>query len=308
MKTKHTEHNGECALSGVTPRRQIKHAHHILPRACGGSYSFDNIQYLEPREHMRHHGILRERSPEHEELKGVFDDRQQMIRLRNKIDNQFRAYEHRVDEMRPDTQTALESVKAPIEERIARVTAELSKLVKHLAKSDPLVDAALKVKGLGPVTAAALTIYVDLTKASTPSALWKYAGLHTASHKRYQKGEASGGNKTLRTVLYTMAESMMKLRVPGYREIYDRTKARLEASAKITMTRNGDGKVTECEWRNTKSCHRHGAALRAIIKQSLCDYWITGRTLAGLPITTPYVEGVLGHTDIIPATERGWKI
>jgi hypothetical protein len=310
MKIKPTKHNGECALSGVPlePARWLMDADHVIPRARGGSYSSENIRYVDPQAHMRRHGILRERSRELDELKAVFDDRQQMIRLRNKIDNQFRAYERRTDSMRPATQTALEAVKAPVEERIERVTAELTKLVKNLAKSDRLVDAALKVKGLGPVTAAALTLYIDLTKASTPSALWKYCGLHAPSHERYRKGETSGGNKTLRTVLYTTAESMMKLRAPGYREIYDRVKTRLEASAKVTMTRNGDGKLTECEWRNTKACHRHGAALRALIKQLLADYWTTGRTLLCLPLTTPYVQGVLGHNDIVPASERGWKI
>jgi hypothetical protein len=44
------------------------------------------------------------------------------------------------------------------------------------------------------------------------------------------------------------------------------------------------------------------------MKQLLVDYWLVGREFAGLPVTTPYVEGVLGHKDISPPRERGWKI
>jgi len=154
---------------------------------------------------------------------------------------------------------------------------------------------------------ASCLVYIDLNKARHASSLWKYVGLHTPSYERYTKGEAGGGNKTLRTILYTMADSQVKGRGP-YRVVYDQTKKRLEQSEKITKSRNTQGRLIECAWKDTKPSHRHGAALRAIIKHFLADYWYVGRTLSGLPREPLYAESILGkgHKTIDPKV-RGWR-
>lgn len=144
--------------------------------------------------------------------------------------------------------------------------------------------------------------------ASTPSSLWKYVGLHAPSYDRYVDGETSGGNKTLRTVLWNTANVMVKMGDNcAYREVYDRTKQRLALSEKITKSRNTQGRLIECAWKDTKPSHRHGAALRAIMKHVLADYWMVGRTLYGMSTRPLYVQEVLGHTHIISPRERGWK-
>jgi len=74
-------------------------------------------------------------------------------------------------------------------------------------------------------------------------------------------------------------------------------------------SRNTQGKLIECAWKDTKACHRQGAALRAIMKHILADYWYVGRTLMGLPTNPTYAEAILGkagHKTIDPKT-RGWK-
>jgi hypothetical protein len=299
--------NGIDPLTG-TPlafQQRLNDTHRKIPKAKGGTYKKKNNTILTtPLAHMAKHGTLRERVEALEELKSVFDDRVQTMRLRNKINNQLLAYQRRTDHLNPATVAFLEKQLEPIQERFDAQTRVLAKLVRSM--DDLLVQAALKVTGLGEIGIAALRVYVDLEKASTPSALWKYAGLHTSANDRYNKGEASGGNKTLRTVLYTVAESMMKNKKCAYRLIYDRVKQRLGASKKIIKSRNTQGKQVEVEWNKTMPCHRHGAALRAIMKQLLADYWLVGREIMGLPLTTPYVQGVLGHTDISPPNERGW--
>jgi hypothetical protein len=185
--------------------------------------------------------------------------------------------------------------------------------------TNPLAKACLTVKGIGPVTVAYCLVYIELDgifpeghvrvgqeKARHASCLWKYAGLHCASHERYEKGKTSGGNKTLRTVLYTMADSQMKTK-GSYREVYDNMKSRLEKSERKTMSRNTQGKLVEVAWKDTKPSHRHGAALRAVMKHFLADYWFVGRTLLGLETSPLYPEAVLGgnHRTIMPE-ERGW--
>ncbi len=101
-------------------------------------------------------------------------------------------------------------------------------------------------------------------------------------------------------------DSQMKTK-GAYREVYDRVKSRLEISEKVTKSRNTQGQLIDCKWKDTKPCHRHGAALRAVMKHFLADYWMVGRTLTGLDTSPLYAEAVLGkgHRTIMPE-ERGW--
>jgi len=277
----------------------------IEPKVNGGTYTDLNTRIVEPRAHMERHGTLRERPTDLDELKSLFDDRVQVMRLQLKINNQLLAYERRTDSPHPETSAFLMEQLTPIRDRLAQIDKQIERALK--AYPDPLVMAAMQVKGLGPITVAALTVYVDLTKAATPSALWKYVGLHCASHERYTKGEAGGGNKTLRTVLWNAANVMMKLGEGGYRDVYDQTKARLAVSEKLVQSRNTQGHMVEVAWKDAKPCHRHGAALRAVVKHLLADYWLVGRTLAGLSTTPLYAESLLGHTHIVNPRDRGWQ-
>lgn len=299
--------SGRSAISGVplSDDQKLNDTHRLRPKAQGGTYTdTNNVVVLEPRTHLAEHGNLRDREVALEDLKNRFDDRVQVMKLQLKINNQLLAYERRVDQAHPETSAFLREQLKPVEERLAVIDRDLAKALK--AYPDALAQAALKVKGLGPITVAALAVYIDLNKAATPSALWKYVGLHVASHDRYVKGQAGGGNKTLRTVLWNTANVLMKLGEGGYREVYDRVKERLAQSEKVVRTRNTEGKLIECAWRDTKPSHRHGAALRAVIKHLLADYWLVGRTLAGLSTTPLYAESMLGHTHIVSPRERGW--
>jgi len=300
----------------------------LLPKADGGTYTDrDNVRVLNPVSHMARHGTLRERDAALEELKSIFDDRVQVMKLALKINNQLLAYDRRTDSPHPETSAFLHEQLVPIKKRLADIDKTLTKAIKKYP--DPLAQTALAVKGIGPITVAALTVYVDMEKATTPSALWQYVGLDRPSHERYNKNPQQqarreergpgyygskdkvptgwGGNKVLRTVLYTTAESMMKNRECGYRDIYDRTKARLAVSEKIVTSRNTQGKLVEIAWKDTKPCHRNGAALRAIMKHLLADYWLVGRTIAGLPTRPLYAIAQLGHDHVISPRERGWK-
>lgn len=301
------EQEGIDILTGETLDQDpsLNDTDRIQPKADGGTYvARNNVRVLTPVSHMARHGNLRERTSTLDELKSIFDDRVQMMKLLLKENNQLLAYKRRTDHPHPETAAFLEAHLEPIHKRLAEIDRALVVALK--AYPDKFTQTALKVKGLGPISVVALTVYIDLNKAATPSSLWKYVGLHAASHERYVKGEAGGGNKTLRTVLYNTACVMMKLGEGGYRDVYDRTKLRLSQSEKVAKTRNTEGKLIELPWRETKPSHRHGAALRAIVKHLLADYWLVGRTMAGLSTTPLYVEAMLGHTHIISPRERGW--
>lgn len=288
-------------------KNPLQDKHRRFPGAEGGEYTDDNVEFLDPVDHLKEHGNYRERSELLTDLKTVCDDRGQFQKLVFKINNQLLAYQRRVDNANPATIEALQATLAMVEAQSNEKDKELQKLVRQLAKQDPLVKSALGVKGLGPVTIAHLLVYVDLSKAQSASSLWKYAGLHTSAASRYEKGKTSGGNKTLRTVLYTTATAMVRVK-GAYADVYERTKTRLSQSEKLVRSRNTQGKMVECAWKDTKPSHRHGAALRAVMKHILADYWFVGRTLQGLSTKPIYAEAMLGHTSIIRPEERGWTV
>lgn len=308
LKTKITEHqDGDCTFSGkkLPKKTELYDIHRKVPKSEGGRLTPENTSTVIPIHHMDEHGILRERSEELRRLKMIVDDREQVSKITYKIENQLLACKRKTDHLSESTINWLEEQKELVTKKLREIDRNLIKTIKNM--DNPLVVSALKVRGIGPVTIAYCLVYLDLSKARHASSTWKYTGLHTPSHERYKKGEASGGNKNLRTVLYTMADSQMKVK-GAYRYIYDRVKSRLQVSDKITTSRNTQGKLVEIAWKDTKPCHRHGAALRAVMKHFLADWWFVGRTLQGLETSPGYAEAVLGkgHKTIAPE-ERGWE-
>lgn len=297
-----------CALSGlpIDPHNfpELLDTDRITERFRGGEYTSNNTRIVTPRAHMQRHGTLRHRPEWMDALKSQMDSRRQTMKTLMKINNQLLAYQRLTDETNPDDIDFLTETMAPVKARLDKIDRDVA---KHMKVSEhPLIQAGLGVPGVGPITMAGLTVYVDLEKARSASALWKYTGLHTSSGDRYTKGEAGGGNKTLRTMVWNMANSMTKNRKCLYRDVYDQTKARLEVSEKIVKTRNNKGQLVEVPWKDAMKSHRHGAALRAVMKHFLADYWMVGREIAGLDTRPLYVEERLGHESIIKPAERGW--
>lgn len=305
-KTALKESATHCAITGapLVNDPSLLDVDRIIERFKGGTYTDDNSRVLTPRAHMERHGILREREEWLEELKSMMDDRAQTMKVAMKLNNQLLAYRRNVDHARASTEQFLNDMLEPVQSRLGKIDREVTKHVK--ASADPLVAAAIGVPGVGPMSVAGLQVYVDLEKARSASAMWAYTGIDKPSHSRYQKGSAGGGNKTLRTIIWNTANSMTKNRKCPYRSVYDQTKNRLSVSEKVVKTRNTQGHLIECAWKDTKPSHRHGAALRAVMKHFLADYWFVGRELAGLDTKPLYVEERLGHTSIVRPRERGW--
>jgi len=280
--------------------------HRLTPKSEGGEYVALNVDVLRPVEHMDVHGTLRERDGALETIKSIVDDRQQVMKLKNKVNNQLLALKRGTDILNKKTVEYLTEKLKEFESELRQRGKILAEAMEEFRKVDRLSDVALRLKGIGPVTIAYCRVYIDIEKARHASSLWAYAGLDKPSHDRYKKGKAGGGNKTLRTMLYTMADSQIKSRGP-YREVYDRVKERLSNSDKITKSRNTQGNLIECAWKDTKPSHRHGAAIRAVIKHFLADYWYVAREINGLDTTPLYAESQLGKHKTIMPKERGWE-
>jgi hypothetical protein len=277
------------------------------PKATGGEYTDDNTRLVHPICHMKRHGNYVVRDQLLENLKSAVDDRNQVMKLRNKLNNQLLAYQRNTDDLHEVTENWLQEQIKSIEPVLRDRTKLVEKLVKQYSEVDPLSEAAINVSGIGPITLAYMAVYIDVTKARHASSLWKYCGYDKPAKDRYKAGVAGGGNKTLRTVLYNFADSQIKSRGP-YRAIYDDTKNRLENSDRETYTWTGKKKLELKPWKEVKPIHRDGAARRKMIKHFLADYWYVGRTLKGLETSKPYPVAHLGdnHRMIMPE-QRGWK-
>lgn len=295
-----------CKISGepLPENFSLFDTHRVPHKKDGGVYNLTTTNLAIPKAHMEEHGTLRERSSELDKIKTMCDDRRQVTKLKVKCHNQLLAYKRGTDSPNPETVGFLETLEAQAAKEVRKHDVKIKKFIEEM--KNPLAHAALAVRSIGPITVAHCLAYIDLYKARHASSLWSYVGLDKPSYSRYEKGVAGGGNKTLRTILYTMAESQVKGRGP-YREVYDNTKARLEKSEKIVKTRNTQGNMVELPWKETKPSHRNGAALRVVMKHFLADYWYVGRTLEGLETSPIYAEAILGmgHKTIRPE-ERGW--
>jgi hypothetical protein len=307
LKTKlRKEQNGLCSISAkkLAKETRLFDTDRLEPKAKGGIYTDENTRALDPVAHMKRHFIYRERTPELTQLKVLIDGREQIRKLMNSLNNRLLAAKRQTDQMDEVTETWIKSQVKEVTRQLNKQDRRIGKYIKSL--NMPIINSAIQIKGLGAMTIAYLLVYIDITKARYASSLWSYVGLDKPSYERYTKGESGGGNKTLRTVLYTMADSMIKIRAV-YRNVYDAEKLKLENSMKVTKSRNTQGKLIECMWMKTKPCHRHGAAIRKMIKHFLADFWYVWRTLEGLETPCLYPEAKLGHTGIVKPEERGWK-
>ncbi len=298
--------NGQSALSEVQLPEDHKlwDTDRVKPKKDGGTYTMKNTRGVDPIEHMVRHGNYKEREDQLHTLKTMIDGREQVRKLVNSCNNRLLAMRRRTDDLDAITEEWLMNQGKEVKKELTSID---KRVVKHLkSMSHPIIKSALGVKGIGPITVAYMLVYIDIEKAGYVSAMWSYVGMVKPSHERYEKGVTGGGNKTLRTVLYTMADSMIKTR-SIYRDVYDLEKLKLSLSHKMVKTRNTQGKLIECKWMDTKPSHRHGAGIRKIIKHFLADWWQVQRTLEGLETPKFYVEEHLGHKDMISPEERGWK-
>jgi hypothetical protein len=302
---KRKDQKGKCALSkaDLSQDASLNDAHRIKDKAKGGLLSDENTQAVEPVAHMKKHDNYVEREKHFDELKTLIDAHSQVMKFFNSTNNRILAMKRRTDHLDEGT---LEWLKSQSKGTKSELVSIENRVREHLKIMDyPIITAALGIRGVGPMTVSYMLAYINIEKANHASSLWKYCGLHCASHERYEKGKSSGGNKTLRTALHRLALSMVKTR-SVYRDVYDAEKKKLAVSRKMVKSRNTEGRLIECMWKDTKPCHRDGAGMRKMIKHFLADWWFVHRELEGLPTTPLYVEEQLGHTGIIRPKERGW--
>lgn len=167
---------------------------------------------------------------------------------------------------------------------------QLDKDIAKIVKTEAIFEEMSQLRGIGPLLAAKIIALVDIERAGTVSALWRYAGygVKDGERERPVKGEMLHYNIRLKTALYLVGTSFLRCGSP-YRAAYDNAKRRYEETRK--------------DW--TKA-HIHQAAMRKMIKLFLSHLWQRWRTLENLPVREPYVHEKLEHTTVYRPEEFGW--
>lgn len=220
-------------------------------------------------------------------LRSLVDLRDKTIqKSRIAFSNRTSAIERGSDEASED----VARVVADWENRFEVLEGDLDDDIRKLAATYPIIKDMECVKGIGLMLAAKLVALIDIEKADTVSALWRYCGYATIDGvaERRVKGEKLHYNARLKTTCYIVASSMLRSNSP-YRSIYDSSRVYYEANRP--------------DW--TKA-HQHLASMRRMVKVFLAHLWEHWRLMEGLPVREPYVISKLGHTGIISRFDFGW--
>ena len=190
------------------------------------------------------------------------------------------------------------------------------KLKKWVESDDSPLEAkwAYDQVGIGPIMAAGLAAHIDVAKANSISALWKFAG-QAPGFDRKVKGQKLAYNGRLKVLCWKLGESFVKVsgkEGAAYGKLYTQFKsdevsrnenglyrqvARRELENKkfktdnATKKRLAEGKLSDA--------HLHARAKRRTVKIFLSHLWTKGREGRGLPVRDPYPVTVLGHDGII---------
>lgn len=201
-------------------------------------------------------------------------------------------------------------------ERLILLEAFVDNLLGDIVDAHPAQPWFSRVKGVGRENIGKVLGPIDIRKAQTISALWKFCGMHVVdghSPKAIRGGGKLEYNKQLRSMCWRLGVSLMKGGGKFY-ELYAREKAHLQER----YAREGKKivKATELPTKLEKGRrirfeppdmisegHVHQQALRKMIKIFLGCLWLYWRKVESLPIRDPYPIEKMGHTTIISPDE-----
>lgn len=167
---------------------------------------------------------------------------------------------------------------------------QVTKEVVNRAREMEIVYRITNAKGIKDVLAATIVSMIDIERADTVSALWRYAGWGVVDGKaeRPTKGEKLHYNARLKKACFNVGKSFLMCNSP-YRSVYDNAKEFYQD--------------THEDWPKKRI---HLAAMRKMIKVWLSHVWLEWREIEGLPTRSLYVHEKLGHETIYTRAEFGW--
>lgn len=166
-----------------------------------------------------------------------------------------------------------------------------------------------KVYGIGPVITAGLVAHIDINKAKTAGAIWRYAGLDPTS--KWEKGQKRPWNASLKTLCWKVGQSFMKFSGNEkcfYGKLYKTQKEFLvkknnengfkELSESVLDSKNFKNKEVLAKYKSgtLPDGHVDAMARRWVVKLFLSNVHELWCKVEGIDCPKPYVMAHLGHT------------
>lgn len=165
-----------------------------------------------------------------------------------------------------------------------------------------------KVYGIGPVITAGLVAHIDIKKAKTAGAIWRYAGLDPTS--KWEKGTKRPWNASLKTLCWKVGQSFMKFSGKDecfYGKLYKSQKEflvnkNLEGGFKdlantVTTSKNFKNKEVLTKYKSgiLPDGHVDAMARRWVVKLFLSNVHELWCKVEGIDCPKPYSMAHLGH-------------
>lgn len=180
-------------------------------------------------------------------------------------------------------------------DRFAEAERVASEEVEELSGELQIIEVMCGVLGVGKMLASKLVSQIDIERAQTVSALWRYCGYgvdENGERDRPKKGEKLKYNRKAKAYTHLIGVSIIRKASP-YRPIYEKAREKYE---------------TDIRYKEWTKAHYHMAALRKVKKLFLAHLWEVWRDMEGLPIRPPYVLDQGGHTSKHEPRDFGWLI
>jgi len=195
--------------------------------------------------------------------------------------------------------------------------------VADLIKGHPAYPWFSRVKGVGRENIGKVVGLIDIGRADTISALWKFSGMDVQDGKapKRKRGEKLSYNSQLRSMCWRLSISLLRAKGKFYNYYLE---AKEKEARKFTVISTPKGRLcpkclTEVTAKATKYCpkcgtqlslkeepkgvlfegHLHNRALRKATKLFLACLWLTWREAEGLPVSKPYAIDIQRHSSFI---------
>jgi len=193
---------------------------------------------------------------------------------------------------------------------------QVKKALDRYSTSTPVGRWTRDVRGIGPVIAAGLMAHIDIERAATAGAIWRFAGLDPT--QKWEKGKKRPWNASLKVICWKAGESFVKQSGHDecfYGKIYVERKKQEEAKnealdfadqAATTLEAKNIGKTTDAYKAyvagRLPQARIHARACRYAVKLFLSHYHeVAYRDHYGEAPPLPYPIAHLGHAHRIPA-------
>lgn len=186
---------------------------------------------------------------------------------------------------------------------------QIKRAMDHWTETYPIAKILKdKVFGIGPVITAGLVAHIDIHKAKTAGAIWRYAGLDPTS--KWNKGEKRPWNASLKTLCWKVGQSFMKFSNRSdcfYGQLYRKQKEfyvekNLSGgfkglSEEVLGAKNFTNKEVKAKYQTgiLPDGHIDAMARRWVVKLFLSNLHELWCKVEGIQCPQPYVMAHLGH-------------